>query len=84
MKSFKQLHKAKSNMAIGIFTAHAGIHRKPKIQKAKHVLAYYKCACTIFFELFLDISLNYFFALSVTVNEVNSKHSQTSRTMNIF
>ena len=62
------------------FTAHACRHRNPKIPKTRNFLAHQEFSCTIvfnFFRYFFEL----FFALFIAVNELNSKHSQISRSL---
>ena len=68
-------------MAIGAFTVHAWIHKKLKIPKMRYFLTYYEFTCTIFLKTFFGEFSYVFLALFIAVNEVNSKHSQTSRSV---
>ena len=42
-------------------------------------MAYHEVSCTLSLTFLLDISFNLFLVLFIAVNEVSSKHSQTSR-----
>ena len=86
MCNFKEFSRTKIKISRGskiAFTAHVWAHRKPKILKRRHFLAYHDFSCASFFKLFFWIFLWNFFVLSISVNEdeVNSKQSQISRSL---